>query len=168
MVKLDISRRLNYKNGKFCDVSRGWYFVEKAKPFGRVSTQFFRKSLISLTFPDPLTNSLTSWLPLPSGNPVWASINPPTYDICGKISDFSLIETQPFYLLQIGIKFETFDLPKVSELYVENGYLCWQARKCHIWFVTAYFTDQSVMQRGNPWDRILWRSANAEMKYTNR
>ena len=57
-----------------------WFFIEVKKLHGwkfspLIFPSFSKKSLISLTFPDHLTNSDFPWLPWPSGNPVvvWQS-----------------------------------------------------------------------------------------------
>ena len=46
---------------------------------------------------------------------------------------------------QTGIK--TSFIPKVSKFYVEIGYLCQQAWKCHLWNVSMHFTGQNIVQR---------------------
>ena len=34
----------------------------------------------------------------------------------------------------------------VSKFYVEKGYPCQQASKCHLWYVSVHFTDHNIMQ----------------------
>ena len=49
---------------------------------------------------------------------------------------------------QIGKR--TCYIPKVSKFYVEKGYPCEQAWKCHLWHVNVYFIDKNIMQKGDP------------------
>ena len=66
---------------------------------------------------------------------------------------------------QVGNK--TFYITRVSKCYIENGYLCYQAWKCHLWHVSVYLTDQTIMQRENPMELNFEGLLNFEMQKVN-
>ena len=42
---------------------------------------------------------------------------------------------------------KTCHIPNVNKFYVEKGYICQQAWKCHLWYVNVCFRYQNIIQK---------------------